>query len=219
MFGRETQDHKRIRVKVCGITNEADALAAIECGADALGFNFFRGSKRYLDIKSAADWITKLPDGIIKVAVLVNPTWLEAIDVAKKGFISALQLHGDETPAFCQKLAERGISFAKALPVTEQESLVEVPDFFTHTLILDSVSSHGFGGTGQTFPWALGQRFVKTHPTLRVILAGGLTPENVARAVQEVRPFGVDVTSGVEVTPGRKNPGQLQAFIDAARGA
>lgn len=219
MFGRETQDNKRIRVKICGITNEADALAAIECGADALGFNFFQGSKRYVDVKTAADWISKLPEGITKVAVLVNPTWSEAINLAKERFIDALQLHGNEPPAFCQRLAESGISFAKALSVSEEESLVGTLHFFTSTLILDSFSSHGFGGTGRIFPWALGQRFVKNHPTLRVILAGGLTPENVARAIQEVRPFGVDVTSGVEASPGRKNRDRLQAFIQTARGA
>jgi phosphoribosylanthranilate isomerase len=217
MFGRETQDHRRIRVKVCGITNEADALAAIECGADALGFNFFPGSKRYLDVKSSADWISKLPDGITKVAVLVNPTWTAAINLAKERFIDALQLHGNEPPAFCQRLAESGVTFAKALPVSDRKSLIEIPDFFTSTLILDSVSSRGFGGTGEVFPWALGQGFVKSHPTLRVILAGGLTAENVARAVQEVRPFGVDVTSGVEASPGRKSRRRLHAFIQAAR--
>ena len=217
MFGRDNEEGTRIRVKICGITNLADALAAIECGADALGFNFFPGSKRYIDIFAARDWIAGLPRTVSKVAVLVNPTEAQALGLAELPFIDALQLHGAESPGFCKALAERGIAFAKALPVSDENSLRDVPSFSTRTLVLDSRSAKGFGGSGQIFPWVLARRFVEAYPKLNVILAGGLTPENVADAVRQVRPFGVDVTSGVEASPGRKDFVRIKAFIDAAR--
>jgi phosphoribosylanthranilate isomerase len=217
MFNEKTGTGGGVRVKICGITNAADARAAIDLGADALGFNFFPGSKRYIDIRSNAEWMAKLPAEVCKVAVLVNPAMTEAIEFAKLPFIDALQLHGNESPAFCKILAERGIHFAKALPVANQDSLADVPNFFTSTILLDSVSRHGFGGSGETLSWAVGRRFVESQPALKVILAGGLTPENVADAVKEVRPFAVDVASGVESSPGRKDRSRLRAFFAAVR--
>jgi phosphoribosylanthranilate isomerase len=218
MFGKENEASTRIRVKVCGITNLADAVVAIECGADALGFNFFPGSKRYIDIFAARDWIASLPETVTKVAVVVNPTEAQALELAELPFIDALQLHGAESPGFCQALAERGIAFAKALPVSDENSLRDVPSFSTRAVVLDSRFSGGFGGSGETFPWVFARRFVDSFPKLNVILAGGLTPENVADAVRQVRPFGVDVTTGVEASPGRKDLARLKAFIDAAQG-
>lgn len=217
MFGDKLDTSSRVRIKICGITNPADALAAIDCGAEALGFNFYSRSKRYIDVETAGDWIDKLPTGIYKVAVLVDPTREEAIRVSKLPFIDALQLHGNESPEFCKSLAETGVRFAKAVPVASAESLVDLPSFFTSTFVLDSALGGRFGGSGKTFPWELARRFVDEHPGFRTILAGGLNAENVAGAVGEVRPFGVDVTSGVESSPGRKDYGRLRAFIEAAR--
>ena len=217
MFGKDNAARSPIRVKVCGITNRTDALAAIECGADALGFNSFPGSKRYIDIFAARDWISGLPGTVSKVAVVVNPTEVQAIGLAQLPFIDALQLHGEESPSFCQTLAERGIAFAKALSVSDENSLRDVPSFSTCTVVLDSGFGAGFGGSGKTFSWVFARRYIDASPELNVILAGGLTPDNVADAVREVRPFGVDVTTGVEASPGRKDFGLLKAFIDAAR--
>ena len=217
MFGEAAGANKRVRVKICGITNEADAQAATELGADALGFNLFAGSRRYINIQSSAEWIAKLPAKICKVAVLVNPTLDEATEIANLPFIDALQLHGCESPGLCKALAERGIRFAKALPVGQSDLLAEAPNFSTDTVLLDSISEHGFGGTGERFPWATGRRFVESHPTLKVILAGGLKPQNVADAVQQVRPFAVDVASGVESSPGRKDRDRLRALFGALR--
>jgi len=217
MFGGKSGSRDRVRVKICGITNEADALAAIESGADALGFNLVRKSKRYIDIETAADWIGKLPAQICKVAVMLNPSWDEASRISQLPFIDALQLHGNEMPEFCRRLAEAGIQFAKALPVKDSESLVDVPEFSTDTVILDSVSDREFGGTGKVFPWKLARQFAKKHPNWNVILAGGLNPQNVAEAVSEVGPYGVDVTTGVEASPGQKDHGLIRAFVQAAR--
>jgi phosphoribosylanthranilate isomerase len=206
-----------LRVKICGLTTPQDAVAAIEFGADALGFNFFPGSKRY--VGADWDWIGSLPGNVEKVAILVNPSWDEAKAIAAAPGITALQLHGAEPPEFCRRLMEEGIRFEKALPVTGPESLVEVPDFFTGTVLLDSSGRGEFGGSGRTFSWAIARRFMEDNPHLRVVLAGGLTPENIREAVATVRPFGVDVTTGVEASPGRKDHGRLRAFITAARAA
>jgi phosphoribosylanthranilate isomerase len=134
-------------------------------------------------------------------------------------FIDALQLHGDESPEFCQRLAEKGIRFAKAVPVGGQALLADVPHFFTDLMMLDTMSARGFGGTGETFPWSLGRRFVKGHPEYKVIVAGGLTPHNVADAIRTIRPFGVDVTTGVESAPRRKDLRLLYAFFASVRGS
>jgi phosphoribosylanthranilate isomerase len=217
MFADASETGSRIRVKICGITSAADALAAIEYGADALGFNFCPRSKRYIDLETAREWIEKLPPKICKVAVLVDPTWAEARRIGQLTFIDALQLHGNESPEFCQRLAKSGIRFAKALAVTDTKSIADIPSFSTDTFVLDSAFRGEFGGSGKTFPWQLARRFIESHLTFRVILAGGLTPENVAQAVSEVRPFAVDVTSGVESRPGRKDRALLRAFIEATR--
>ena len=208
-----------LRIKICGLTTPQDAAAAIEFGADALGFNFFPGSKRYLRREAAGDWIGTLPDNVEKVAILVNPSWAEARAAATTAGITALQLHGAETPDFCRRLMREGIRFEKALPVTDADSMANLPDFFTRTLLLDSGGTGEFGGSGRTFPWEIARDFVQSHPHLRVILAGGLTAENVAEAVAMVKPFGIDVTSGVESSAGRKDHGLLRAFITAARAA
>ncbi|MEY2498737.1 MAG: phosphoribosylanthranilate isomerase [Verrucomicrobiota bacterium] len=218
MFDDNEPAAARPRVKICGITNVADAEAAIEFGADALGFNFFRGSKRYLPPDAAMGWMAKLPAEVAKVAVVVDAEWEDAVSLAALPFVTALQLHGRETPDFCRKLAEEGIRFAKALPVATPDSLRDLPRFFTRTLVLDTAGADEFGGSGRTFPWEIAREFVEANPELRVILAGGLTPENVAAGIAAVRPFGVDVTSGVELSAGRKDRGLLRAFISAARG-
>jgi phosphoribosylanthranilate isomerase len=219
MFEDRSGDPGRLCVKICGITNEKDALAAVESGADALGFNLFPGSKRCIDIEVEAAWISKLPADVSKIAVMVDPSFEDAIRVGRLPFINALQLHGNESPELCRRLANEGVKFAKALPVKDEKSFAAVPSFITTTLVLDSASSGQFGGSGKTFPWRFARQFIAANPSMKVILAGGLTPVNVGQAVREVRPFGVDVTSGVEARPGQKDRRLLQEFIQAARQA
>jgi phosphoribosylanthranilate isomerase len=196
MFDGDDDDSAaKLRIKICGLTTPEDAALAIELGADALGFNFFAGSTRYLPVETSREWIAALPAGPAKFAILVNPPWAEAVNTA----------------------AMPGIPLSKALPIASPSSLSDVPSFSTRMVLLDSSRTGEFGGSGRTFPWDIARKFVTAHPDLRVILAGGLTPENVADAVTTVRPFGVDVTTGVESSIGRKDPGRLRAFIDAAR--
>ncbi len=219
MFGGKLKPTGGIFVKVCGITNEPDALAAVEAGADALGFNIVPTSKRCIDLDAAAKWICKLPKTVWRTAIVADPDWEDACRIGQLPFIDALQLHGNESTEFCRRLRGAGIPFAKALPVGESQSLGAIPDFFTDTIILDSASPAGFGGSGKVFPWKFAWQFGQKHRELKVILAGGLNPENVAEAVSVVRPRGVDVTSGVEKKPGKKDHARVKAFIEAARKA
>ena len=219
MFGNKFQSRAGVFVKICGITNEADARTAIDAGADALGLNMVRRSARYIDIEKAAAWIDNLPKEICKVAVIADPNWEDACRIGQLRFIDALQLHGNESPEFCRRLADAEIPFAKAVPVTGSQSLAGLPDYFTDTMILDSTARGTFGGTGKPFPWKFAPEFVRHHPRISVILAGGLNPENVAEAVRVVRPRGVDVTTGVEALPGKKDANLVKAFIEAVRQA
>src|SRR5437660_10205708 len=219
MFGNKLTPGSGVFVKICGITNEADARTAIDAGADALGFNMVRRSARYVDIEKAAAWIDNLPKEICKVAVIADPNWEDACRITQLAFIDALQLHGNESPEFCRRLADAGIPFAKAVPVTASKSLAGLPSYFTDTMILDSSAGGIFGGTGKPFPWKFAPEFVRHHPRITVILAGGLNAENVSEAIAAVRPHGVDVTTGVEISPGQKDHRQLKIFVEAVRRA
>jgi phosphoribosylanthranilate isomerase len=204
-------------VKICGITNQVDAELAIAAGADALGFNFWPGSRRYLEPAKAAHWIRELPDTVIRVGVLVNPSESYATTIAATGGIDLLQLHGAESPEFCLHLVEADIPFWKAIPMTGPG--MWLPDFHAGRILLDTVVGEKFGGTGVPFPWSWARDLITANPTLELILAGGLTPETVGRAIAKSRPFGVDVASGVEGRSGRKDIYRVRDFIAAARSA
>jgi phosphoribosylanthranilate isomerase len=153
------------------------------------------------------------------VAVLVNAPLEQALGTARLPFVDALQLHGEETPEYCAALARAGVRFGKAVPVTDARSLSGAQLYATRTIVMDSAAAGAFGGTGKTFPWEIAREFIGLNSDIRGILAGGLTPENVADAVRLVRPFGVDVTTGVERFPGRKDHEAVRRFIAAARAA
>ena len=202
------------RVKICGITNLADALAAVAAGADALGFNFYEGSPRHVSLKTAAEISKRLPPFVMRAGVFVNADKdLVTRAIAECG-LSLLQFHGDEPPEFCTQF---GLMSMKAFHIRDVESLKELPRFQTDAYLLDAFSPEARGGTGEKFNWNLAveaQKFGKP-----VFLAGGLTPENVADAMRKVRPFGVDVSSGVESSPGKKDHAKIRAFIAAVRKA
>lgn len=202
-------------VKICGITNQVDAELAIAAGADALGFNFWPGSRRYTDPENAAAWIRELPDTVLRVGVVVNPTESYAGTIAALPGIDLLQLHGSETPGFCFALANASVRLWKAVPMTGPR--VAVSEYHAGRVLLDTSAGGKFGGTGRPFPWSWARGVILAHPTLEMILAGGLTPANVAEAISECRPFGVDVASGVEGLSGRKDIYRVRDFISAAR--
>jgi phosphoribosylanthranilate isomerase len=204
-------------VKICGITNQVDAELAVAAGADALGFNFWPGSRRYLEPAKASDWIKELPTTVVRVGVVVNPTVSYAKMIAAIDGIDRLQLHGTESPEFCLNLVRGDIPVWKAIPMTGPGT--RLLDYHAERILLDTVAEENFGGTGMAFPWSWARDLIAANPTLELILAGGLDPKNVSQAITKSRPFGVDVASGVEGRSGRKDIYRVRDFIAAARSA
>ena len=209
----------RVRVKICGVTNRADALAAIALGADALGFNLFPGSKRFLDLDREAAWMQALPPYVARVAVLVNEPLDDARRIAERPEIDMVQFHGDEDAAYCAEFARLGRPFVKALRLREAASVEMADRFSTPHVLLDAHAGAAFGGTGTLIDLALAEECVRRHPALRIILAGGLKPENVGAAVRAVQPYAVDVASGVEADGDarRKSAERMARFFAAIR--
>lgn len=202
------------RVKVCGITNLEDALAALEAGADMLGFNFYARSPRYVTPAVARRLIEQLPAGVSCVGVFVNEAAPSAVErIAREALVGAVQMHGDETPEFCAGL--RGLTTIKALRVGPGYSVESAARYQTDAVLLDAYVADAWGGTGHTFDWKLASLTREAVP--RLFLAGGLKPDNVAEAVAAVRPYAVDVCSGVETSPGRKSPQLMRSFIEQVR--
>src|SRR5471030_1931758 len=202
------------RVKICGVTNVADALAAAEAGADMIGLMFYEQSSRHLTLAQAVEISRALPPFVLRVGVFVNPQEALVTRAIGECNLSLLQFHGDETSEFCTQF---GLMSMKALRVRDGESLNELAKYQTDAFLLDAHSKSGLGGTGEKFNWDLAieaQKFGKP-----IFLAGGLTPENVAEAVRKVLPFAVDVSSGVESAPGKKDHARVRAFIKAVRSA
>jgi len=201
-----------VRVKICGITRAEDALAAADAGADALGFMLYKSSPRCVTPAQAGAIIRTLPPFVARVGVFVNPTKTEVRAAIAGCGIDTLQFHGEESPEFCRQF---GLRVIKAFRVRDAESLKPPANFSTETWLLDSFVAGQHGGTGAVFNWDLAAQAVKQGG--RVILAGGLTPENAADAVRRVRPYALDVSSGVEFAPGRKDATKVRAFIAAVK--
>ena len=203
------------QIKICGQTRLADAALSAADGADMIGVIFFRGSKRFVPFEQAAAWIGGVPPGVERVAVFVDPTIDEVRTALADGHFHTAQLHGRETPAFLAALNDAGLSgrIIKAVRVVDSSSLAALDSFPTRRFLLDGPDP----GSGRPFDWSLAAAAVARHPDASFLLAGGLTPDNVAAAIQAVRPQGVDVASGVEAAPGIKDPARLRAFIAAAR--
>lgn len=207
-----------VKVKVCGITNLLDAEKALEFGADFLGFNFYPLSPRYLDRQAASTILARLPELSCNVAVFVNEPKSRVLEVTnpnKAGDMrqaySHVQFHGEESSDYCRGWEMKVI---KALRMRGRPSLRELEEFPADFFLLDSWSQ-GYGGSGEVFPW----EWLEGLNGEKLILSGGLTLANVAEAVQRIRPYGVDVCSGVEARPGVKDHGKLKEFIAAAKGA
>jgi phosphoribosylanthranilate isomerase len=200
----------RVRVKICGVTRAEDALAAVRLGADALGFNFWPGSKRHITATAARAIIARLPPFVTPVGVFVNQLEGEMRIIAAETGIQVFQLHGDEPPELCARLP---LPVVKAIPVDQVRTLSRLLSYEVSAFLLDT-PSRGYGGSGEPFDWSLAEGVSEVAP---VILAGGLTPENVAAAVRAVRPYAVDVASGVESSPGVKDMARMSRFFDAVR--
>ena len=203
-----------VKVKICGITNLADATMAVEAGADLLGFVFYEKSPRHILVPAAKDIARQLPSQVARVGVFVNAADELVAEALGECGLHVLQFHGEETPEYCRRF---GVMNMKAFRIRDEDSLKTLPAYQTDAWLLDACTPGARGGTGATFNWDLAveaQKFGRP-----VFLAGGLTPENVAEAVRRVRPFAVDVSSGVEASPGKKDAAKVRAFIAAARDA
>lgn len=200
-----------VRIKICGITRAEDALAATRLGADALGFNFWPGSRRFVAPAAARAIVARLPPFVVPVGVFVNQPEEEVVAMARESGVRVLQLHGDEPPEACARMP---FPVVKAIRVDAVRSLSAFASYEVAAFLLDT-PSRGFGGSGAPFDWSLAEGVSEIAP---VILAGGLDPENVARAIRAVRPYAVDVASGVESAPGVKDLARLARFIATARG-
>lgn len=201
------------RIKICGITSVDDAYAAVAAGADAIGLVFYAKSPRYVTLEQAAVIARAAGPFVTTVGLFVDPT-PDAVNLALEHVpLQLLQFHGDESPAFCASFQR---PFIKALRMSEGLDVSAIEREFIYAgasgLLLDSYSPAAPGGTGETFGW---ERIPETR-VLPLILAGGLSPDNVAAAVKQVRPYAVDVSSGVEITPGRKDSAKIAAFVHAA---
>jgi len=204
----------QVKVKICGITNIDDALAAVDFGADALGFVFFQGSPRRISNNEASRIIKRLPSFVTTIGVFFNEKPKQVEKTLVLTGIDVVQFHGDEPPEMCD-IPRRVI---KAIRVKSLESLDPLIHYKgkVSAFLLDTFTPDVFGGTGQIFNWDIAA-YAKQFG--RIILAGGLTPGNVAAAIDHVRPYGVDVSSGVESEKGKKDHKKMKAFIEKAKGA
>ena len=204
-----------VRVKICGITSAADAIAAADAGADALGFILYPKSKRYVAPEKIRGLVENLPPYVQRVAVTVNAAPEEIAAMEKLAAFDVWQLHGDETPEAVRALQPRRLVKALHLPLGAGHPPAEA--YAVDALLLDTPSAE-YGGTGKTFDWKLAAEFRARAPK-PVILSGGLTPENVAEAIRVVQPYAVDVSSGVEAdgVAGKKDHAKLRDFIQACK--
>ncbi len=200
-------------VKICGITNLEDALSAVSAGADALGFNFYRPSSRYIEPHAAQPIIAQLPPHVLTVGVFVNEETPEAVEnIANAAGVKAIQLHGDESPAFSNALSHRYV--IKVFPVAADFNPQSTLKYAVTAHMVDAFDPQWRGGTGRIVDWSLARSVQQLVP--RLFLAGGLTVENVGEAITQVRPYAVDACSSLEVRGGKKDAERVRAFIEAA---
>lgn len=203
-------------VKICGITNLEDALSAVAADADLLGFNFYPASPRYIEPAAARVIIDQLP-GVISVGVFANEPLDEIENAVLTSGVSVIQLHGDEPAEYCATLRARGLSIIKVFSTGPDFSPEVISKYDVPVIMLDAATTKARGGTGTLSDWGVAQRTRKLFPTM--FLAGGLSLDNVARAIEEVKPFGVDACSSLEQTPGRKDQRKVRDFVAAVRAA
>ncbi|HUF62875.1 MAG TPA: phosphoribosylanthranilate isomerase [Verrucomicrobiales bacterium] len=210
------------QVKICGLRSGSDARRCAALGADALGFNFWPSSHRFLPPAEARSWLRDLPGQPARIGVFVDAAAEEMLDLLHAGCLDAVQLHGSESPRLCQTIREAGFPVLKAIGLQNHRSLLEIQRFAdarVSGLLIDAYAPGFHGGTGKTVDWNLAAEAVASCSGLPVILAGGLHPGNVAEAIAAVRPHAVDVASGVELEPGLKDWEAMEKFVKRAHSA
>ncbi len=209
--------HERVALKVCGVTRSGDAEFLASLGVGALGVNFWPSSRRYCAPESATPWLKSLGGGIVRVGVFVNAEPALPRRLIEEGVIDLAQFHGDETPDYCLPFVREALPFIKAFGVAHCASLRKVADYHADAVLLDAPAPGVYGGTGSVFDWNLADMFVRRHKDTPVLLAGGITVENAARAAELVRPAFIDVASGSETEPGVKDREKCRLLQEAVR--
>ena len=212
-FLQPSTDPDYVKVKICGITNSEDAWWAVNNGADALGFIFYPFSKRLVDPSIAMSIIADIPDSITKIGVFVNLPAREICQIVDRTGIQIAQLHGHEPPDIIDDI---NVPSIKAIRIKSEESLAEVEMYKPAAFLFDTYKEDAYGGTGEIFNWDL---LEKINVDVPIILSGGLEPNNVREAIRHVKPFAVDVASGVEAFPGKKSLLKIESFMTACRNA
>ncbi len=197
-----------VKVKICGITNLEDAAAAVDMGADLLGFNFYPKSKRYITPDEAIVIIDKLPTFVDIAGVFVNATAEHIKEVSERCFLNWIQLHGDETPDFCDSVFCPGAKTIKAIRIRAQADIEKAQQYYTDAVLFDGYDSQSYGGTGKSFDWDMIDNIYK-----RIFLAGGIKPENAAQAIK-TGVYGIDICSGVEKEPGKKDHEKMRLLFE-----
>jgi len=197
-----------VKVKICGLTNYDDAIAAVEMGADLLGFNFYPKSPRFVTLEKAAHIVNKLPGFVNIAGVFVNESFDKIQETINQCQLIWIQLHGDESPQFCQQFLSLNVRTMKALRVKDQSDIERANDFFTDAILLDAFDPEKYGGTGLTFDWN-----IIGHIEKRIFLAGGINPDNAAEAVK-LGVYGIDVCSGIETEPGKKDHKKMKKLFE-----
>jgi phosphoribosylanthranilate isomerase len=204
-----------MRVKICGMTHAEDVAAAVEAGADAVGFILYHRSKRFVSLDEAVELARHVPPYVQRVAVTVNASLEELAAIRASAQFDWIQLHGDESPELCRDLAARGFRILKALGLPRALPAPPAAHYGVPAFLLDKAAPE-YGGTGETFDWNLAVAF-QNEAGVPCVLSGGLTPENVVQAIGTVHPYAVDVCSGVESVPGRKDHAKMLKFITLCR--
>ncbi len=200
-----------VKVKICGITNYKDAAAAVDMGADLLGFNFYPKSPRFIPPEKAMKIINKLPAFIDIAGVFVNESIEQIHETKNLCQLDWIQLHGDESPEFCKEFLSHNVKIMKAIRVKDQTDIERAEDFFTDAILLDAFHPEKYGGTGLTFDWN-----IVGHIGKRVFLAGGINPDNAPEAI-ELGVYGIDVCSGIEAEPGKKDHKKMKKLFENIR--
>lgn len=207
-------DPAHVSLKICGVTTQTDAEKLVQLGVEALGVNFWPQSKRYL-APEKAEWLLALSGKILRVGVFVNEDPALPLRLVRDNLLDVVQLHGDESPEDAAPFREAGIPFIKAIGVKTQEDLIRAADFGAQAVLLDAHAPGVYGGTGEVFDWNVATLFREQHPELPILLAGGIVPENAGEAAAHVKPSGLDVASGAEISPGIKDFTKVSALLAA----
>ena len=206
----------RVGIKICGIRTLDDAIRCIDLGADAIGLNFWNKSKRFVSRETVETWVDKLDPNVERIGVFVNESYEEITSLVKDGIIHSIQLHGEEDDSFCGKFSDE-YKIIRATGIKDDDSVKRAKNILIETVLLDAYCGNDFGGLGHTFEWEYAKMFKLENPDRPLILAGGLCPSNVSRAINDVKPSAVDVASGVENESGYKDFELLEKFINSVR--